>query len=132
MNSTNIKNTLLFAIKDDNSIMFFKSVLVEDYDYSVKIFDSFEGVYNEYKQKKYDIVILTSLGLCATHILEYIVKLKIYEPKIKIIVMSNYEEESFIESLYSSGIDLIYKLPFEFDDLHSGIQSLLRTPPIKK
>jgi DNA-binding NarL/FixJ family response regulator len=127
-----IKYKLLLAIEDENSVLIFKSVLEVDYGYSIKIIDSFEGIYNEYKKKKYDIVILTSLGIYATHILEYIVKLKMYDPKIKLIVLSNYDNENFIESLASAGIDTIYQLPIEFDDLHSGIQTLLHPPPIKK
>ncbi|MBL1121389.1 MAG: hypothetical protein D8M26_00700 [Ignavibacteriae bacterium] len=132
MNSSITTNKLLLAIEDENSVYIFKSILEDDYGYSTKIIDSFEGVYYEYKQKKYDIVILTSLGLYPKYILEYIVKLKIYDPAVKLMVLSNRDDENFIESLASAGIEKIYQLPIEFDDLHSGIQSLLHTPPIKK
>lgn len=126
------KYSLLLAIKDEHSILIFKSAFEDDYGYSIKIIDSFKGVYNEYKQKNYDIVILTSLGLSASHILEYIVKLKMYDPKIKLMVLSNYDNENFIASLRGTGIDTIYQLPMEFDALHSGIQSLLHFPSTKK
>jgi len=132
LESTKQKYTLLLAIEDENSVFIFKSILEDDYGYSIKIIDSYEGVYNEYKHKKYDIVILTSLGLYPKYILEYIVKLKMFDPGIKLMVLSNRDDEDFIESLANAGIYKIYQLPIEFDDLHSGIQTLLHTPPIKK
>lgn len=131
MNSPLIKYNLLLAISDEHSISVFTEFL-EDFNYSLKILASFEDVYNEYKCKKYDLVILTSLGLDAGQIIKCIVKLKMYDPKIKLLIISNYDKESFIESLAATGIDHIYELPLDFEYLHSGIQSLLHTPPIKK
>lgn len=132
MNPSNTNIKLLLEVEDENSVYIFKSILEDDYGYSTRMIDSYEGVYYEYMRKKYDIVILTSLGLYPKYILEHIVKLKMYDPEIKLMVISNREDEDFKESLAGTGIDTIYQIPIEFDDLHSGIQSLLRTPPIKK
>ena len=124
MTTTTHKYSLFIAANDELSVQIIESEL-EEYNYSIKTTKSFNDVYYQYTKNKSDIVILTSLGLSALYIIGSAVKLKMFDPEIKLVIISNYEDENFINSLSAMGLNTVHKIPINFDSLHSHIQKLL-------
>lgn len=123
---TNHKYNLLIATDDEVIAPILQSELI-NYNYSVVIKRSFKELIDEAQNQKYDLVILTSLGLIATEIPDCVTQLKIINPNSKIMVMSNYGSDDFDTFLAENNITAIHKFPIDIELLHSDIHSLLKT-----
>ena len=125
MKSNILKPSALLSINDQTSIPLFIESL-SNYGYAVTSVKSLEELFDQYVTNKFDIVILTNLGISAYSIIDYVEKLKIYDSKVNILVLSGHDDADFIASLASSSVETFFKLPIDFEELNSHIQFLLK------
>ncbi len=116
--------SVLIANNDDNAIPLFKEVL-DEFGYTVTSVRTFSEVYRSFIKHKFDIVILTNLGLLSSDIISSAAKLKKIDSDVNILALSGTDDPSFIETLADVGLETFYSLPIDFNELHSRIQLIL-------
>jgi DNA-binding NarL/FixJ family response regulator len=78
--------------------------------------------------RRFDLVIVTNTSIPPAHIPSIVPEIKARHPHGRIIVLSGYSFEGFVEDLKQKGIDEFLPLPFEEDALLGEVARLLANP----
>ncbi len=76
-----------------------------------------------------DLVIVTNTSLSPDYIRIVVADIRVRDPHARIIVLSGYSPDDFVEDLEQEGIDGFLALPFEEGELLNEIAKILAKPP---
>jgi DNA-binding NtrC family response regulator len=88
----------------------------------------FSNVLQFIVRRRFDLVIVTNTSIPPAHIPSIVPDIKARHPHGRIIVLSGYSSEDFVEDLKEKGIDGFLPLPFEEDTLLGEVAKLLSNP----
>jgi DNA-binding NarL/FixJ family response regulator len=106
-------------------------VVFREHGYHATIAESygrFSDVLQDIARRKFDLVIATNTSLTPTHIQSIVPDIIARHPHARIIVLSGYCPEDFVEDLKQKGIDGFLPLPYEEDALLKEVARLLSQP----
>lgn len=121
------KHSILVIAATTNLGMILKEILQAD-GYEVKIIEAdnrlFE-VYDELARNEYQILIPTNNSLTPAAILELVPEVTLRFPKIKMVVLSGFQEPEFMARIKTNSISDFFPLPFKIDEFRKRIKELL-------
>jgi CheY-like chemotaxis protein len=102
--------------------------LLQGHGYHTTVAESygrFSNVLQYLVHKRFDLVIVTNTSIPPADIPSIVPEIKARHPRGRIIVLSGYSSEDFVEDLKEKGIDRFLPLPFEEDELLGEVAGLL-------
>ena len=105
--------------------------ILQGHGYHTTISESygrFSNVLQYVMRKRFDLVIVTNTGIPPAHIPSIVPEIKARHPHGRIMVLSGYSSEDFVEDLKRKGIDRFLPIPFEENALLGEVASLLSGP----
>lgn len=121
------KWNVLFIVNDDTFSVFLRSEVFNhvrfrkaNEDVAFQIIETSPGhdnVYSEIAVNPIDLVVFTNMGIPAKEIPTLVSEVRLRCPNTILFVLSAYDNEDFVASLYRAGIDAFFKLPFDIEEL---------------